>query len=185
MWINLIIICIYISFVLDLWVLPIPSEASTASVISSETKVFSLKSIKSIIGLLISLLFYLTPLYLSIISLINSKIKILPIFIVVLGLVIAVLGRIISLSGTIALRENHGKIVVESAIFKRSRNPIVTGMHLTILGLLLCFDFWGLWAVFPIYFWIFHSKIINEESFLESKYGKDYLQYKQRTPRYL
>lgn len=185
MWISIIIFCIYFSFILDLWVLPIPSEASTFSIISSEKGVFSLKSLKSIVEVFISILFYISPSYLAISSIIHGKIQMMPTYIVLLGLLISVLGRIISLKGTNTLRDNHGKVVVQSAVFKLSRNPITTGMHLTIFGLILCFKFWVLWAVFPIYLWIFHKKIIIEEGFLESKYGKDYLQYKDKTPRYL
>lgn len=185
MWISVIIICIYFSFVLDLLVLPIPSEASTVSIISSEKAFFSLKSLRSLFGLLISLLFYLSPLFISILFLLNSNIEIMPFHIVVTGVFIAILGRVISVKGTITLRKNYGKSLVESAIFKLSRNPITIGMHLTIFGLLLCFKFWLLWIIFPLYLWIFHGKIIMEETFLESKYGNEYLRYKEKTPRYL
>ncbi|WP_242092708.1 methyltransferase family protein [Aestuariivivens sediminicola] len=109
----------------------------------------------------------------------------MPFHIVVTGVFIAILGRVISVKGTITLRKNYGKSLVESAIFKLSRNPITIGMHLTIFGLLLCFKFWLLWIIFPLYLWIFHGKIIMEETFLESKYGNEYLRYKEKTPRYL
>jgi len=83
------------------------------------------------------------------------------------------------------LRKNNDKEVVESSIFKLSRNPITTGMHMTVLGLLVCYNFWFLWVGFPIYLWIFHSKIKMEEDFLEKKFGATYLQYMNKTPRYL
>lgn len=185
MWVSFIVIIIYLSFVLDLWIWPIPSEASTVSLLSSESDLFSWKSAQALVGLWFSLIFYMSPLYLSLSALIQPELEMTPIWMVVSGLFISISGRVISLSGTQALRKNHDKTVVESSIFKRSRNPITIGMHLTVVGLLLCYNFWFLWIGFPIYFWIFNLKIKMEEGFLKEKFGSVYLQYMEKTPRYL
>jgi protein-S-isoprenylcysteine O-methyltransferase Ste14 len=185
MWVSFIVIVIYLSFVLDLWIWPIPSEASTASLLSSEGSLFTLKSAQALFGLLLSLIFYLAPLYLSIWALIRPEMDLTPIWLVVPGLFISLSGRVISLAGTSALRKNHGNTVVESSIYKRSRNPITTGMHLTVFGLLMCYNYWALWIGFPIYFLILHSKIKLEERFLKKKFGQVYSQYMEKTRRYL
>jgi len=185
MWVSYIVIIIYLSFVLDLWVWPIPSEASTGSLLSSESDLFSRKSVQALVGLFLSLIFYLSPLLLALLAFTHLEVGTTPIWMVVLGLFISISGRIISLWGTWALRKNHNKKVVESSIFKRSRNPITTGMHFTVFGLLMCYNYWFLWIGFPIYFWIFHLKIKMEEGFLMKKFGSVYSKYMEKTPRYL
>ncbi len=185
MWVSFIIIIIYLSFVLDLWIWPIPSEASTVSMLSSESSPFSIKSAQALVGLWLSLIFYLSPLYLALLALIRPELEMATIWMIISGLFISISGRVISLSGTRVLRKNHGKTVVKSSIFKRSRNPITTGMHLTIFGLVMCYNYWFLWIGFPIYFWIFHLKIKMEEDFLMGKFGSVYARYMEKTPRYL
>lgn len=185
MWVSYIIITIYASFVLDLLIWPIPSEVSTISVLTSANSIFSLKSAKALAGWSLSLIFYLCPLYLSLSAIVYSQSELASIWLVVLGLLISISGRVISILGTLALRKNHNNTLVESSIFKRSRNPITTGMHLTIFGLLMCYNFWFLWFGFPVYFWIFHLKLKMEERLLNEKFGFVYEKYMEKTPRYL
>ncbi|PWI34032.1 hypothetical protein DI392_07475 [Vibrio albus] len=76
--------------------------------------------------------------------------------------------------------------VVDSGIFRLSRNPMYVGLLLLLLGyayylqdiisLLLC-------LIFVLYMNQFQIK--PEERHLEQKFGKDYLEYKQKVRRWL
>jgi len=185
MWINCLVIAIYLSFALDLLIWPIPSEASTSSLISKEKELVSFKSIKAMLVLLFSLIFYLFPLYFSIKQLILDERFLSPTLVVLVGLCLAILGRFISLKASQVLRKNHGISIISSSIFEHSRNPITLGMHLTIFGLIICYNSIFLYFGFIFYAVNLHGKIKIEENYLKEKFGEEYLKYIEKTPRYL
>ncbi|MFT6882455.1 MAG: protein-S-isoprenylcysteine O-methyltransferase Ste14 [Marinoscillum sp.] len=185
MWINYVVIFIYLSFAIDLLIWPIPSEASTSSLISKERDLATFKSIKGMLLLLFSLIFYLFPLYLSMNQFIIAEALLSPTSVVLLGLSLAVLGRFVSLKASQVLRNNHEVSMVSSSVFKWSRNPITLGMHITIFGLIICYNSFILYFGFILYAVNLHGKIKIEENYLADKFGKKYLRYMKKTPRYL
>ncbi|MFY0601909.1 MAG: hypothetical protein JXR03_19700 [Cyclobacteriaceae bacterium] len=181
---NLAILAIYLSFSLDFIIWPISSEASTKSLIKVKNEHSLLKSFGLIAVFLANLIFYLAPLALAIQGLLASDeagMRSLPL----VGVLLAIVGRLLSLKGTLILRANTQSTLVTTSIFKRSRNPISTGMHLTILGLVLCFGQWYLWLGLVLYILNIHLKIKIEEKFLLNLHGPFYRDYVLKTPRYL
>ena len=183
MLIHIAIILIYLSFVLDFVVWPIPSEGSTGSILSRHSN----SDIWTRIGLVLlyaaNLVFYLFPLFIAINYLLS------PSFVHVGRaapcIVLAILGRLVTIKGALTIRRNQQGSLITNSIFKFSRNPIVLGMHLTIIGLIVCYPKWYLWIGFVLYFLNMHFKIKIEERYLSSTYRAPYKQYLVSTPRYL
>lgn len=72
-----------------------------------------------------------------------------------------------------------------SGIYRFSRNPMYLGVHLVTLTAILITLKW--WVALPGLFSIavYHLIVLGEEKFLEQRFGKDYLDYKQQTRRYI
>lgn len=180
---NLFVILIYLSFVIDFLIIPIPSEASTKSLIeSNQPKGLSRVSLMAIF--LLNLLFYLFPLLSSVFQLISQAAPIVTSRWIYLGAIITFLGRVFSIVGGVVLRKKTGN-VVSNSIFKWSRNPIALGMHMTLLGLIVFTGHWFLLIGLAFCIWNIHSKIKIEEQHLISKFGIQYTDYMHKTPRYL
>lgn len=74
--------------------------------------------------------------------------------------------------------------LVTSGVFRISRNPAFLGFDLVYFGILLMF-----FNFFLLMFTLFagvmlHLQILNEEKFLEERFGDTYLKYKEKTGRY-
>ncbi len=74
--------------------------------------------------------------------------------------------------------------IITSGPFKYSRNPIYLGLLLFYLGSCLTLRSYYIIFVIITYFY-FYKVILKEEVFLEKNFGKDYLRYKQKTPRFI
>lgn len=74
--------------------------------------------------------------------------------------------------------------MVKSGIYKVSRNPAFLGFDLFYIGITLAFSN-PLQAVYLILCIImFHLQILEEEKFLKSVFGQEYINYKNSTGRY-
>jgi protein-S-isoprenylcysteine O-methyltransferase Ste14 len=181
--VYILVFIIYLSFVFDLIIWPIPSEASTKALMSFDNQQGIVKSCLLILVFLLNFAFFIFPLIASVRNIIYN---IEPEYArSIFGLFVSALGRFISLKGTLTLRQYTCHKLVTQSIFKVSRNPISTGMHLTIFGLILVFNNWYLWIGFVLYFLNIHFKIKIEEKHLMDIYGPDYQLYKSKTNRYL
>jgi len=72
-----------------------------------------------------------------------------------------------------------------SGLYRYSRNPIYVGFNLlTIASILYLFNIiillLGLYSII-----IYHFIILGEERFMENRFGKDYIEYKQKVRRYI
>jgi len=69
-------------------------------------------------------------------------------------------------------------------IYILSRNPLYLGAHLITLASVLYTLIWwvALLAIFSYY--VYHLIILGEERFLESRFGSEYLDYKNKVRRY-
>lgn len=180
---SALVIAIYLSFLLDLLVWPIASEASTAAIwhdrkhYPRSTRILShLMSLSNglyIAAILIIAVVGLTPW--------TAQIRGLEF----IGISVAIIGRIISLVGTFNLRGYEPGQLARDGIFKISRNPISLGIHLTLLGLSTAYNSWFLWLGLAIFLYSMHRKILMEEQHLARSIGKEYSEYKRRTPRYV
>lgn len=110
-----------------------------------------------------------------------------------IGFVIALLGVIIFITAVVTMRDswragidNTQKTeIIKTGIYKYSRNPAFMGFDLLYIGIGLAFSniFNLLFACFSIL--LLHLQILEEEKYLPTVFGKDYLEYKKKTRRYL
>ena len=84
------------------------------------------------------------------------------------------------------LQPEKASSLVVSGLFNYSRNPVYLGMLLILLSLTVKFNVLGGLLV-TLAFVIFMTKfqIIPEELALESKFGEQFIQYKERTRRWI
>ncbi len=76
--------------------------------------------------------------------------------------------------------------LISSGPFRFSRNPIYVSMTLFGLGLGVLFDnLWIVLLMIPAVLIIRFFVISREESFMESKFGEDYLRYKAAVRRWI
>lgn len=184
--IHLLTILIFLTFIWDFFIAPIPSEASTHSL--SQGRSLSEKAGLYLV-FLVSLLLYVFPLFLSIYALSTEPFSwgIPPLHL--MAITGAIMGRVITIFASVTLRryrEHHPeKTLMLDSIFRWSRNPISFGTHITLLGIVIIYNQWYLWAGFLFYVVNLHFKILLEEKALEDHFKESYKIYKERTPRYL
>lgn len=76
------------------------------------------------------------------------------------------------------------RALVTEGIYNYSRNPAFLGFDLVYIGILLMFFNKVLLVVTVFAIVMFHLQILQEEKFLESSFGNEYLDYKKRASRY-
>ncbi len=116
-------------------------------------------------------------------------------FLVIFGTVLYILGFIISIWARATMRKNwlpageghdikRQPRLITDGPFKYSRNPIYVGLTLLYFGALLALRTYLIFVPI-IFFWYYHSSVVQEEKNLERYFGKKYLEYKKKTPRYI
>lgn len=135
-------------------------------------------------------------LFLVLTTIINLAIK-LPIWtsplLIVLGLLLIVLGlvcrystfkRLVPLNKSIKSDYVPEQFTTDG-IFKSSRNPAYVGIMLMFIGsFLLAINLLMIIVVIIIFVWL-NNQINNEEKVLTQKFGKPYIEYKNKTPRWI
>jgi len=110
-----------------------------------------------------------------------------------IGLVIIVFGKGVYALGYIAMREHpeKKKAVVDWGIYRVSRHSHVLAVIICLLGVIVMG--WNptsvvyklLWVYFAIYSIASHFYVLNEEKVNMEKFGQEYMDYMNRTPRYI
>ncbi len=76
--------------------------------------------------------------------------------------------------------------LVQSGIFKRSRNPIYLGDVLLLAGFILRWDAVAALPLIPLLFWILEKRfVLPEEDRLRRKFRQDFYRYTEKTRRWL
>ncbi|MCU0238373.1 MAG: isoprenylcysteine carboxylmethyltransferase family protein [Pyrinomonadaceae bacterium] len=76
--------------------------------------------------------------------------------------------------------------ILDSGVYKYSRNPIYVAMALIYLGIACLFNSIWFLLFLPICLLVIHfGVILREEIYLENKFGEDYLDYKKRVRRWI
>jgi protein-S-isoprenylcysteine O-methyltransferase Ste14 len=103
------------------------------------------------------------------------------------GIAIAILALYTMIkAGTSPDVRKPAEAVVTSGVFALSRNPIYLGMVLLCFGIALIAGSLWLLLLTPILAAVLHYGVIaREESYLEHKFGADYLRYKTRVRRWI
>jgi protein-S-isoprenylcysteine O-methyltransferase Ste14 len=109
------------------------------------------------------------------------------------GFFISSLGVIIFITAMVTMRDSwragvdntQKTTLINTGIYKFSRNPAFLGFDLLYIGFAVSFSniINILFTCFTIL--IFHLQILEEEQFLPTIFGKEYLNYKNTTSRYL
>jgi len=111
-----------------------------------------------------------------------------------LSIIILVLGWLICMWTALAFLRNRGTPVpfnpppklITTGLYRNSRNPMLLGLFIFLLGLGLLFGSLSLIFVFtPIFILInvLYLKAIEEKE-MEKKFGKQYLEYKKKVPMF-
>lgn len=171
-----IIFVIYVSFLLDFLVFPIPSPASTRSLLAESGHTTRFNRLWPLAHALV-LCAWLLPAWMHFVS------PDIPdqMYGVWLGITVAIIGRAVTLTASHTLRHAESTIIT-TGVFKFSRHPIVLGMHLTLAGLLLpVTGVWGLLLLGAVLIY-FDGKIrIEEKELLQNPL---YSTYAKKTRRY-
>lgn len=76
--------------------------------------------------------------------------------------------------------------LVQSGIFKRSRNPIYLGDVLLLAGFILRWDAIAALPLIPLLFWVLEKRfVLPEEDRLRRKFRQDFYRYSEKTRRWL
>ncbi len=76
--------------------------------------------------------------------------------------------------------------IITDGIYRYTRNPMYVGMGLVQVGIGIgALNVWIVVLVLPAMFLVYVIAVRHEEAYLESKFGKAYLDYKQRVRRWL
>ena len=77
-------------------------------------------------------------------------------------------------------------VILSTGFYKYSRNPIYVGMVITYLGIGIAAMSWVALLLLPLPILIVRFHVIaREESYLEGKFGAQYLDYKKQVRRWL
>ena len=152
------------------------------------------KSFRTIVveKLLKAVTFLMVPLQLSaVFSLLPLQIK-TPAVLQIIGLVLSAIGTIFFITAMLSMGKNWRAGIaaedstnfVKHGIYRISRNPAFCGFDLIYIGTLLVFP--SVIHVIAVVLTIimFHLQILEEEKFMESAFGTEYQNYKQKVGRY-
>lgn len=87
--------------------------------------------------------------------------------------------------GTLAPWDPTKKLVIVGP-YKYTRNPMISGVFFILVGETLWFKSIAL-SVYAIAFFLFNDVYfrLSEEKGMEKRFGKEYLEYKKKTPRWI
>lgn len=111
----------------------------------------------------------------------------------ILGCIISFLGICFFMIAIITMKDswragvdhNQETTLIKRGIFKYSRNPAFLGFDLFYLGFLILFFNLYLLFVTLVAIILLHLQILEEEKFLPTVFGKEYVDYQGITNRYL
>jgi protein-S-isoprenylcysteine O-methyltransferase Ste14 len=110
-----------------------------------------------------------------------------------IGGVLLVLGVAIVATGRRAMKSGGTNVdpykpstaIVQSGLFRFTRNPLYLGLTLLYLGLTIMFNtWWGFVLLVPVVLIMHWGVVRREEVYLERKFGDSYRGYRSRVRRY-
>lgn len=180
-YINILVIAYYISLVIELIFLAVPSEVSNRNLATSNP---NQKNTLLIIFSTIGIIGFILPLIFAFIDYSVTK----ELCIVSLSILLIIAGRIITFLGTIKIRSHllsKSDGILSSGIFSISRNPIALGLNISLVGFNVLFLLAPLAIVSLIFIASMHLKILKEEKHLLLTYNNEFKSYQEKTRRYL
>lgn len=109
------------------------------------------------------------------------------------GVVLGAAGDLVFLTAVLTMKnswragipEKDRTEFVSEGIYQYSRNPAFLGFDMMYVGILLMFFNWVLLAFTIWTITMLHLQILQEEKYLPTVFGDEYLEYKKHTRRYL
>ncbi len=111
-----------------------------------------------------------------------------------LGIALIILGFTLGLGSGLYFRKlgtnpkpgAKATLIVTKGPFKYTRNPMYLGLMTIIIGVSILLGTFSPLFLIPILFLILHTQfVLREEKLMEKWFGKPYLDYKNKTPRWL
>ena len=94
--------------------------------------------------------------------------------------------RRFDIAGTPVKPFSDSTAVVESGLFRFSRNPMYLALHIGLVGFALAIGDGMPFIVIPVFFTLITTQFITyEERLMEARFGQEYLNYKTRVRRWL
>ena len=120
------------------------------------------------------------------------NITMLSLFFRIIGLIFCICGVVIFYLSVCTMKDNWRAGIAENdktsiviiGIYRFSRNPAFLGFDLIYIGVLLMFFNFVLLLFSTFSVVMLHLQILQEENFLPSAFGEDYLIYKNQVNRY-
>jgi protein-S-isoprenylcysteine O-methyltransferase Ste14 len=174
---------------------PLPSDFTTYNIIQKENAGFTKsKPVIAILilGTIISLITFLIPGLLILLPEGATLLHYFKINISSLGYIAVFLivgGSLITLMGVLKIsdseRSKKENALIQTGIFRFTRNPITLGLNAVVIGFLLALPSLEMLAGCIIYILNAHFRVRMEEKQLERKYGKAFQKYKRSVSRYI
>jgi len=101
------------------------------------------------------------------------------------GFIIYLLGAIIMTAGMLSFFTTAADKLVTKGVYRFSRNPIYFGMFLIFGGTGIACVSWIFLLLTAVFIIVLHIFIVSEERSCLQKYGDAYLEYMNRTPRWI
>tara|TARA_Y100000816_G_scaffold292139_1_gene286028 strand:- start:397 stop:849 length:453 start_codon:yes stop_codon:yes gene_type:complete len=107
--------------------------------------------------------------------------------IVALIIILISIAKFIKIKTTISpLKPNKTSILVDSGIYKHTRNPMYLGLLLILFSLFLYLKNFLSFLVLPLFvIYITKNQILPEEKVLENLFGDQYKKYKNKVRRWI
>jgi len=200
----LLILLVYLSLVVELTILHVPSVASTYQLFYYSdttmdgplmTRVKSwpvwFKTLVLFIPTGISIGLYLLPLIFVFYPDSKKWFGVMPIsdLFLIAGWIVVLTGRVLALFSVLQIRKSNSQTGNEFNLktrgwFGLSRNPILIGMYVTYIGWLILYPNLLMAIGFVVYIANMHFRILLEEDFLRQKFGEQFSAYLKQTRRY-
>lgn len=189
------IIFSYVLQVVELVFFPLPSDFTTYNIIQKQNRAL-IKNISAIailiFGTIVSVVTFMTPGLLILFPEFNSLLHFVDFeingvhlfsdFFIVAGSVMTVFG-VLQLSDLKRHQSENG--LIQSGIFRFTRNPITLGLDLVVIGFFLAVPAIEMLGGCIIYILNAHFRVLMEEKQLQSVYGNIFLNYKSNVSRYI
>lgn len=207
LWVTVLVLCGYVSLLLELTLLHVPSVASSRRILRASNELAHGYSAKyqRFFGwpLAVRLVAFGVPL------LVVYAVFAYPLLVVwrgadllgdyvfqpfvvtdLTGAALIVGGRAVALAAVVTIRRDNEQSgnsfrLHTAGPFRWSRNPGLLGMYAFVLGLWLTAPSAAMLLGIVLYVLYMHLKVCMEEDFLVRKFGNSYLAYRLRTGRYL
>lgn len=122
----------------------------------------------------------------------SLDLSILPVPVRGMGIIIGMIGNVIFAIAVFTMRDSWragiSKVdktnIITKGIYGLSRNPAFVGFDLVYIGILLIYFNWLLLFMSLFAVTMLHLQILQEETFLPTMFGQEYIDYKDNVKRY-